>query len=205
MEKVMLQTYHLEMIKILNNYSYFKHNLTHIQRRGFSLIEILIAVAIFASSIMFIIPWVQKSENEIKKKLRTLQAINKSLYSYSRIHNKAYRLVLHTADNQSSFWIESEQPLIWDTPEELSSVKTSDQKDVSSLFKKDKELSEEILLPKNIYFDWPDLEGEKLYILYHSQSLSPSMTVTIRNSSRDLWTLNFKPIVGELNIQPITK
>ena len=171
--------------------------------RGFSLIEILIAVAIIATSMMLIIPWVQKSENNIKTSLRKIQALNKSLYSYSRIHNKSYRLVLNTQNNQSSFWVESEEPLVWDTSEALHEVSSSDLKNTSSLFRKNTAITKEIVLPKNVYFDWPDQTEDPLYILYHSTSFSPSVQVTLRNPSRELWTLKFKPIVGELNVTPI--
>ena len=181
--------------------------MNHSPLRGFSLIEILIAVFIIATSMMFIIPWVQKSENDTKNNLRKLQAINKALYSYSRIYNKSYRLVLSTKDNQSSFWAESEQPLPWDTSERLNdnSISDLDQKGVSSLFKKDKEITKEIFLPQNIYFDWPDKSEDQLYILYHSQSLSPAVQVILKDASRELWTLNFKPIIGALDIQSIIR
>ena len=184
MEKVMQQTYLLEMTTALAS-----HRRT--SKRGLSLIEILIAVVIFTSSFALITPWIKRSENNIKKNLRKIQAINKSLYNYSRIRNKSYRLVLHTLNNQSSFWIESKQPI--------------GQSSSSSLFKKDEEFSEKVFLPDSVYFSWDDSEKEHIYVTYYSHSVSPPVTITLKNQSKDLWDLRFKPIVGELTMKPVSK
>ena len=179
----MQQTYLLEMTKALVK--------NHHSKRGLSLIEILIAVAIFVSSFVLITPWIQRSENNLKKNLRKIQAINKSLYNYSRIRNKAYRLALHTSNNQSSFWVESRQPV--------------GQSSSSNLFKKDEEFSKETSLPNDVYFDWEDSEKRTLYVNYFSHSVSPPVKITLKNSSKDLWNLHFKPIVGELTMEPVSK
>ena len=176
------------------------------RKRGFSLLEILIAVAIFASSLLFIFPSIKKSENEIKKNLRTLQALNRTLYSYSRIQNKVYRLALKTHLQKSSYWVEVKTPLtktliqpnteLSDTPEESVSIEES------PFFQKDTQIFNTQELPDGLYFEWTDntVESETIYITYDPHLLTHQVQIFLRKGSDFTWTLSFNPILGELEI-----
>jgi len=180
--------------------------LSHNKKRGFSLIEILIAVAIFASSLLFIFPSIKKSENEIKKTLRTLQALNRTLYSYSRIQNKVYRLALKTHLQESSYWVEVKVPFsetliqpdeeLSDTTEETVSVEES------PFFRKDTRVFKPQDLPEGLYFEWIDdiTENNTLYITYDPHLFTHQVQVFLRKGSDFTWTLSFNPIVGEIEI-----
>ncbi|MDE0151200.1 MAG: type II secretion system protein [Bdellovibrionales bacterium] len=175
--------------------------------RGFSLIEILIAVAIFASSLLFIFPSIRKSENEIKKTLRTLQALNRTLYSHSRIQNKVYRLALKTNLQKSSYWVEVKTPLA-DTPapDEESTESPEEAsppiEETSPFFQKDTNFFQTQDLPNGLYFEWMDnlAESDTIYITYDPQLLTHQIQIFLRKGSEFTWTLSFNPIVGELEI-----
>lgn len=172
-------------------------------KRGFSLIEILIAVAIFASSLLFIFPSIKKSENEIKKTLRTLQALNRTLYSHSRIQNKVYRLALKTHLQKSSYWVEIKAPLA-DTSalnEELTESPTPIE-EKSPFFQKDTQFFQAQDLPNGLYFEWMDnlAESDTIYVTYDPHLLTHQIQIFLRKGSEFTWTLSFNPIVGELDI-----
>jgi len=173
-------------------------------KRGFSLIEILIAVAIFASSLLFLFPSIKKSENEIKKTLRTLQALNRALYSYSRIQNKVYRLALKTNLQKSSYWVEVKTPLS-DTPD-VTSPENSDEnlpiEEKSPFFQKDNQIFQTQELPNGLYFEWMDHAEEShiIYITYDPQLVTHQTQIFLRKEGEFTWTLSFNPIVGKLEI-----
>ena len=176
------------------------------KKKGFSLIEILIAIAIFASSLLFILPSIKKSENEIKQTLRTLQALNRTLYSHSRIQNKVYRLALKTHLQKSSYWVEVKKPLSEILPPDSESPHTSDS-DVSvegsPFFQKADQIFETQNLPSGVYFEWTsdtDDESDTIYITYDPHVLTHTVQIFLRKGSEFTWTLSFNPLLGELEI-----
>ncbi len=183
-------------------------------QRGFTLIEILIAVAIFVSSLVFILPQVKRSENKVKKNLRDLQALNRTLYSYSRIHNRVYRLVLKINEESSSYWVEVKKTLD-EKQEEDQFSKEEDASDNTSIlnskeiphpfFEKDQGiLKEPRTLPQEMNFEFSDENLQKedenvLYITYDPHSFSPPVTILIKRKDY-AWSLFFNPLLGELEI-----
>ena len=177
------------------------------KKKGFSLLEIIIAIAIFASTLLFIFPSIKKSENEIKKTLRTLQALNRTLYSYSRIQNKVYRLALKTHLQKSSYWVEVKKPLseVLSTPDP-ESTDTSEKPvslEESPFFQQDTEIFKTQDLPSGVYFEWIDessKESDTIYITYDPHLLTHAVQIFLRKNSEFTWTLFFNPILGELEI-----
>ena len=172
------------------------------KKRGFSLIEILIAVAIFASSLLFIFPSIKKSENEIKQTMRTLQALNRTLYSHSKIQNKVYRLALKTHLQKSSYWVEVKKPL----SEIMSDLDPALEQPVSveesPFFQKDDQTFKTQNLPSGVYFEWIDnnSESDTIYITYDPRLLTHVVEIFLKKGSDFTWTLSFNPILGELEI-----
>lgn len=172
------------------------------EKRGFSLIEILIAVAIFASSLLFIFPSIKKSENEIKQTLRTLQALNRTLYSHSKIQNKVYRLALKTHLQKSSYWVEVKKPLSEIMPDLDPALEQPVSVEKSPFFQKDDQTFKTQNLPSGVYFEWIDnnSESDTIYITYDPRLLTHAVQIFLRKGSDFTWTLSFNPILGELEI-----
>ncbi len=175
-------------------------------KKGFSLLEILIAIAIFASSLLVVFPAVKKSENELKKTLRTLQALNRTLYSTSRIQNKVYRLALKTNLQKSSYWVEVKRPLSeilseYDSPKE-NTDNAPPSLEESPFFQKDFDMIETQKLPSGVYFEWTDTvkESDTVYVTYDPHLLTHAVQIFMRKGEDFTWTLFFNPITGELEI-----
>ena len=184
--------------------------------RGLTLIEILVAIAVFVSSLIFILPQINRSENKVKKNLRNLQALNRTLYSYSRIYNRSYRLVLETKEEESSYWVEikktldeKQQELIAQTEEQKEENLEKDWTEENSkdiphpFFEKDSALLKKpVKLPEEMQFVWPDSvdkDQEIVYITYNPHFISPPVTIFLKKQNFT-WTLLFNPIAGELEI-----
>ena len=186
--------------------SHFGGNSIH-KKRGFSLLEILIAIAIFASSMLFIFPSIKKTENEIKKTLRTLQALNRTLYSHSRIQNKVYRLALKTHLQKSSYWVEVKTPLSeMQPPSDEQSSDTSENLRESPFFQKDTQTFKTQELPSGVYFEWTEnstenaTESDILYVTYDPHLLTHTKQIFLKKGIEFTWTLSFNPLLGELEI-----
>ena len=182
--------------------------------RGLTLIEILIAIAVFVSSLIFILPQINRSENKVKKNLRNLQALNRTLYSYSRIYNRSYRLALETKEEESSYWVEIKKTL--DEKQELLE-QTEEQEEIFEedwteenptdiphpFFEKDLALLKKpVKLPEEMQFIWPDntdKNQEIIYITYNPHSITPPVTIFLKKQNFT-WTLLFNPIAGELEV-----
>ena len=187
--------------------------------RGITLIEILVAIAVFVSSLIFILPQINRSENKVKKNLRNLQALNRTLYSYSRIYNRSYRLVLETKEDESSYWVEIkknldekqqeedllEQENLLEQEENIAQDETEeDPNDIPHpFFEPDFALLEKpVTLPAEMQFVWPksvNKDQEIVYITYNPHSISPPVTVFLKKQNFT-WTLLFNSITGELEI-----
>lgn len=165
-------------------------------KKGFSLIEVLIAVAIVASSLILILPQMNRSENKTKKVLRELQSLNRTLYSYSRIKNKSYRLALQLNRDEPAYWVEIKRNQKIDF-----SKLSSDSLPPHPFFEKDNHFSKETL-PKGLFFDWPHETPAQdiLYIIYDPHYFSDSVTILLRKNTQFAWTLFFNPLLGELEI-----
>ena len=179
--------------------------------RGITLIEILVAIAVFVSSLIFILPQINRSENKVKKNLRNLQALNRTLYSYSRIYNRSYRLALETKEDESSYWVEIKKNLDEKQQELLEqeeNIETNETEEISKdiphpFFEQDLALLEKpVKLPLGMQFSWSksvNKDQEIVYITYNPHSISPPVTVFLTKQNFT-WTLLFNPITGELEI-----
>ena len=169
-------------------------------KRGFSLIEVSIAVAVMAGSLVVLLPQVGRSQNQIKKTLRDLSSLNRTLYSVSRVQNRSYRLAFKTARDDPSYWVEVKKPLKASTLEDEGQVFVSFFKKDSSIIKDEK------TLPKGVFFDIPEdenvLRDEVLYITYSPHFFSSEAKIAIRKieDENQGWLLVFTPITGELKI-----
>ena len=143
-------------------------------QKGFTLIEVLIAVFIAVSTLTFILPQIKRTENQTKNNLRDLQSLNRTLYSYSRIYNKKYRLVLESGEDFSSYWVESEisKPFI------VEELEDSSQDPPHPFFEKDPSLIQtKRFLPGDLSFEWDEEiqnnDENIFYVLYDPHAFSP--------------------------------
>lgn len=191
------------MHKISLQKIYKKKTTPHSFIRGFSLIEILIAVAVLVSSLIFILPQINRSENHIKQSLRHLQALNRSLYSRSRIHNRVYRLVFHADGPRSSYWVEVKKALNEPKEKTEEDISLNAKAAPHPFFEKDRTLLKEpYIFTEEIQLHWPEnktKDSKTLHIVYHPYSFSHPVTLFIKKKEAE-WKLVFNPLQGGLEI-----
>ena len=172
----------------------------------------MVAVFIFAGSILFVLPFLQKSENQLKKNLRKLQALNQNLYTRSRIENRAYRIAIQTQTQKSSYWVEVKKPPsdteeIEESKEETqeSNLALKDKAPEHPFFKKDTSFFETQNFPEGFYLESSESEQETeqniIYITYDPHRFSKSVKLFLRKGEAPpSWTLFFNSLSGELEL-----
>lgn len=176
-----------------------KISLQRTNKKGFTLIEVLIAIFIAVTTLVFVLPQIRRTENESKNTLRDLKSLNRTLYSYSRIYNRKYRLVLKNEDDFSSYWIEVESPY---RKEEIEM--SSDEEPPHPFFKKDSSFMQtRRFLSDGMFFEWDEelsnTDEDIFYVLYDPHTFSPPFTIRLRKQDF-IWELEFNPLLGELEI-----
>ena len=180
---------------------------TNNKTRGLTLIEILFAVIIFAGSLMFISSNIYRTENTVKKTIRDLKSLNRTLYSVSRLKNKNYRLSLETGEN-ASYWVEKKQNqreaflnqqsrglMISEEEEEPSLL------NIVSSYEEDPDF-EKKLLPEGLSFEpfEDSAQNNIINIIYDPMFFSPPTKVFLQLDSKARFTLFFDPLKGELEV-----
>lgn len=165
--------------------------------RGFTLLEILIAILITISTLVVVLPSIDRGENQIKKQFRQFTSLNRTLYRFSRIQNQVYRLVFLIDPKQSYYWVEVRQK----TPNSLESKPPFPFIKQDLFFTLDNQiLSQPKTLLEGMYFKRnEDTEDSYLYVYYDPHSFSKPESLIIKRENAQ-WLLEFNPFKGELKI-----
>ena len=82
-----------------------------INHRGFSLLEILITMAIVTSSLILSSSFIiKRKDNRKKSTFRQFVALNRQLDHSARLKRETWRLVIHLDENKNSWWVEKKLP-----------------------------------------------------------------------------------------------
>ena len=78
--------------------------------KGFTLLELLIALSILVSILIMGASFIKKKDNAIKKTFRQFVALNRQLDHFARLKRKTWRLVIQMDEKKSSWWVEIQLP-----------------------------------------------------------------------------------------------
>lgn len=181
-------------------------------RRGFTLIEVMIVIAIIAGLIAVGAPRLIKKEANIKKTARSLTVLVKEIRNQAKLFNVTYRLVIRIESGQESYWVEkSSGPTLIDKEKIAEEMEGKSKKDEEGapppLFQIDKRLSKkEKLLPSNLHFaqvetinmSQPVTNGIA-YIHFFPEGLMEASAIQLTDK-KITWTLVFNPLTGQADI-----
>ncbi|MGZ3796951.1 MAG: pilus assembly FimT family protein [Pseudobdellovibrionaceae bacterium] len=185
-----------------------------LSRRGFTLIEVMIVIAIIAGLIAVGAPRLLKKDANMKTAARQLTVLVKEIRNQAKLFNSTYRLAIRLDAGQESYWVEkSNGPVLIDKEKLKEEIegKNKDKKPEDNapppLFQIDKKLSKkEKILPSNLHFvqvetmnmSQPVTSG-LAYIHFFPEGLMEASTIQLTDK-KNTWTLVFNPLTGQADI-----
>lgn len=184
-------------------------------QRGFTLIEVMIVIAIIAGLIAVGAPRLLKKDNNIRTTARHLTVLVKEIRNQAKLFNSTYRLVIRMEEGQQhTYWVEkSNGPALIDKEkilEEMENKNKGEKPEVDApppLFQVDKRLTKkEKVLPPNLTFAQVETINMSepvttgiAYIHFFPEGLMEASTIQITDK-KSTWTLVFNPLTGQADI-----
>ncbi len=196
------------------------------QRRvgaGFTLLEVIITVAIIAAIVTMALPRLGSRSNEIRSTVRKLSTLSRELRSRAKLNNTTYRLVINMEDAEKTadasrrtytYWVEKahgevlndydpENPPSLD-PEENDDEEAKKQPLFSpdtQIMKKPEELPGELIFEsvELATLDEPVTTGI-VYIHYLPTGFVDEAAIHLRRGDKIAWTLAIEPLTGRMDV-----
>lgn len=179
--------------------------------KGFSLLEMMLVLAIIGAIVALGLGRIRKRDNDIKKAARDFYVLGKEIRNHARLKNSTYRLVIQLDEGQQQYWIESTQGYKGRV-DEKEFEKLREEERPTEVFQKDDSLmKKEKKLPNGIFFKSVEtLDKEpisvgvaKLYFFSNGFVEAAAIQITDRKSPKaNVWTLVFHPLTGQADIIP---
>ncbi len=180
-------------------------------RKGFTLVEILIVLGIMGAIIALGLGRIRKKDNDIKKVAREFYILGKEVRNKARLKNSTFRLVLQLGDGDKKYWLESAQGFQGRVDEEeVSKLREEDrppelfQKD-DSLFKTEKKLPDGLWFKSLESVDQEPLTTGTGYIYFYANGFVEASALQITDKKRINWTIIYHPLTGQADIIPEEK
>lgn len=181
-------------------------------KRGFTLIEIMIVLAIMAAVIGIGAPRLFKTQDNIKSTARKFIVLGKEVRDRARVNNSTYRIAIKIDPNGGSFWVErANGAQTIDPNAEPDSKKEDNKEGPPPTFRPDTQIMKKPKsLPSNLRFvsletvnmKSPITEGEA-YIYFFPQGFVEASALQIQSGSGNnssIWTIIFNPLTGQADI-----
>lgn len=179
-------------------------------QRGFTLIEIMIVLAIIASLITLAAPRLIRKDGNIKGVTRQFIVMSKEIRNKARLTNSTYRLAIDLDDKANKYWVEKSNGPRPVDPEAYEKAKEKqDDKDAPPpLFQMDKSVvKKEQSLPDGLRFGSVETTNMKspmttgiAYVHFFGEGFVEAAAVQITNGNNLTWTLVFNPLTGQADI-----
>lgn len=177
--------------------------------KGFTLIEIMIVLAIIAVAFVVAAPRLFKSEGNIKAVARHFLVMGKEVRNRARLTSSTMRIALDLDPVNPKYWVEKSSGVkLLDPDEKQEAPKSDDDKkkppewSIDTVLTKDKKP-----LPRGLYFGpieslhmkAPQSEGTA-YIYFFPEGMMEAASIQITNRKNLTWSLIYNPLTGQADI-----
>lgn len=182
--------------------------------KGFTLLEVIIVVAIVASLMVIGLPRLKKNNTNIKSIVREMSVMSKEIRNYARLKNSTYRIVFKLngpeSNKKDSYFVEAAAGTVLALSEEkqrLYDELPAEERPKAAFQKVDKPLKEEKELPSGLYFAQIETKSKKepvskgnAYIYYTAEGLVDQSVIQITDGKNLTWSLILNPLTGHADI-----
>ena len=179
---------------------------TQNKERGFTLVEILVVMAIIGAATALAITRINTRQNNVKALVRELSSLSRELHAFARLSQKTYRLALDLQEERPHrFWVESSS-LPGANVEVVDQSYDDREKPKPTSFSIDKTvLKEAVELPSPLKFEDVELASRDkmfrsgtVYIHYLPVGMTEQAAIHITDGDKIRWTLLLDPLTGDL-------
>ncbi|MBX3022408.1 MAG: type II secretion system protein [Bdellovibrionales bacterium] len=192
--------------------------------RGFTLIEMMIVLAIIGAVVAMAMPYMNNRSSKTKAFLRQLTVMSRELHTRAKLQGAVYRLVIDLKETSGSerpvqtYWVEkSNGKTVLKPNEEEDAMKQASERRATDDEEKPKDprgfemdttlTKEPRELPSGIYFDRVELTrlekpitGGKAYIHYMPEGLVDEAALHIKGEKTQAWTISIHPLTGKAEL-----
>jgi len=183
-------------------------------KKGFTLIEVMIVLAILGAMIVVGAPRLFHKENNIKSIARHFIVLSREIRNKARLNNSTYRLAIRMEPNKETYWVErANGPQMIDPAKAEEDEKNKDKYDKDHPpppppFQIDKSLTKkETPLTGEMHFTSVETAGMKApvtegvaYIHFFAEGFVEAAALQISVGKKLTWTLVFNPLTGQADI-----
>lgn len=192
-----------------------------VRTRGFTLIEVMIVLAIMAALITLGLSRIKKTDTSAKSVVRKMITMTKEIRNQARLSFSTHRLVIKMDEKEPKFWVESAPGRVSRETEDEKKQRLEDEargsedEETSSKlnFSRDARFSKkDIALPPGLYFGLVDIQGQKEptrqgeeYIYFSPEGFVDQAVIQITDKKKLTWSLFVHPLTGQVDIIPEAK
>ncbi|MCX7978158.1 MAG: type II secretion system GspH family protein [Bdellovibrionaceae bacterium] len=176
---------------------------------GFTLLEILVVLAIIAAAIVVGATRFQRKENSLKAVTRQMSTAVREVRNLSRVKRSAYRIVFDMSKEPHAWWIETSSQVKPIDPETLTQDSETEE-DKPSLWQVDNTMIKEPkTLPSGIFFGMIEsmhlgspITTGKAYLHFFPSGFVEASAIQITDRKNTTWTIFVNPLTGQTDIVP---
>ncbi len=188
--------------------------------KGFTLIEIMIVMAIMGAVIALSMPYMSNRNSQTKRFLREFTVLTREIHTRAKLNGSVYRLVIDlqgvdpNVPKSQSYWVEKangttvmradEESMAMERARETDPEKKSDPKG----FEIDKQILRSVReMPSGLTFDKVELARTKTpitsgraFVHFMPQGLVDEAAIHIKGEKQQAWTISVHPLTGKSEI-----
>ena len=173
--------------------------------RGFSLLEIMIVLALVAGIFAIGLPAIKTKESANRKIIRELALLGKAVRNQSRLKNMTHRIAFKMDEKENSYWVESAQGSVLTKSKE--DRKAEDHDPANPFQKTTKFFKEDRVLPKKLFIGSVETESTEealtrgiAYIYFSPEGLIEKSVIQITDRDKMTTSLTYNPLTGHADI-----